>query len=249
METKKANQSRPILVIDDDPQFCEWVTAALTGTGFEVLSAPDGSSGIELARTARPAVILLDMLLPGMDGIAACERLKQDRALRAIPLLGVTAAPDLRYTEQAFHAGAEFFLAKPIRASSLAQIVELAAKRAQRTAGSRAFPRFQVELPVRCFVPGDTETTREIAAQTGNASLDGVLLFLPERLPPGIVLSLRLALPKGPLPAEGTVVWQDAQATGNGRFRHGIRFVRFTDDSGLMEYRRYLSQIATDTSA
>lgn len=249
METEKANQSRPILVIDDDPRFCAWVTAALTGTGFEVLSARDGPSGIELARVARPAVILLDMLLPGMDGIATCKRLKRDRALGGIPVLGVTAAPDLRYTEQAFHAGAEFFLAKPIRANSLAQIVELAAKRAQRTAGSRAFSRFQVELPVRCCVPGDAETTREIAGQTGNVSLDGVLLFLPERLPPGIVLSLQLALPKGPLPAEGAVVWQDAQATDNGRFRHGIRLVRFTDDSGLMVYRRYLSQIAAGTSA
>ena len=63
-------ERRPILVIDDDPRFCEFVSAALSRTGFEVLSAPDGPSGIELARAMQPTVILLDMMLPEVDGIA-----------------------------------------------------------------------------------------------------------------------------------------------------------------------------------
>ncbi len=62
-------QTRPILVIDDDSQFCELVTAILEQADFGVLSAPDGLSGLELARTAQPAVIILDMMMPGIDGI------------------------------------------------------------------------------------------------------------------------------------------------------------------------------------
>ena len=72
---------RSILVIDDNPQMRELITAILTSAGFEVHSAPDGISGIELARTVQPAAIVLDMMMPGIDGIDTLERLKRDLVL------------------------------------------------------------------------------------------------------------------------------------------------------------------------
>ncbi len=127
MKATREVELHPLLVIDDDPRFCEWVAAALKGTAFEVLSAFDGPSGIELARAAQPAVILLDMMMPGADGLATCKQLKRDPLLRDIPVIGVTASDDLKYPEQAFRAGAHLFLAKPFGAEGLLHVVKLAA--------------------------------------------------------------------------------------------------------------------------
>lgn len=242
-------ERRPILVIDDDPLFCELVTARLMDSAFDVLSATDGPSGIELARTAQPAVILLDLKLPGVDGIATCKRLKRDYVLGDIPVVAVTASLELKYTEQAFYAGADFFLSKPFSANRLLRVVELAAKRSHQRKGRRASPRFPAALPVRCCAPGDAERTRELMGQTGDVSLGGVLLFLPETLPPGLVLGLQLALPSGPVTAEGTVVWRGPQPAVGGKTPHGIRLLRFVEDAGLVEHRRYLSQLAGGSAA
>jgi CheY-like chemotaxis protein len=119
-------QRRPVLVIDDDPRSCELVAAILTSVGFEVRSAPDGASGIELAGTVQPSAILLDMMMPGTDGLATLARLKRDPLLGKVPVIGMTASTDLTYTEKAFRAGANFFVAKPLSRESLVRAVELA---------------------------------------------------------------------------------------------------------------------------
>lgn len=98
-------QKRPTVVIGDDPQFRELVTAMLAGTGFAALLALDEPSRIKLAQTAQPAVILLDMVIPGVGGIATCKKLNRDRALGDIPVVGMKASSDSMYTPQAFHAG------------------------------------------------------------------------------------------------------------------------------------------------
>jgi len=127
-------RKRPILIIDDNRDLCDLVTSVLGGAGFEVLSAPDGLSGLESARRSRPAAILLDMMMPGLDGLDTCRRLKKDRVLGVIPVIAITATGDLRYTERAFYAGAEFFLPKPFGAESLVHVVTLATGAARRDA-------------------------------------------------------------------------------------------------------------------
>jgi len=240
-------RNRPILVIDDDPQSRELVSAILGEADFEVLSAPDGASGIELARTARPAVIILDMMMPGIDGINTLQILKRDPVLKAIPVVAITASSDLTYAEKAFRAGALFFLPKPFRAASLLRVVELAAERAEKDTPMqrrRRHPRHPAEISVWCFVRGDAGTTRGVVGHTGNVSLGGLSVLLPETLAPGTALRLGLGLPQGPITARGTVVWHDPQPTGGERFHHGVRLLGFAEDEGLSQYRRYLRQIA-----
>ena len=99
-------KARTILIIDDDPLVWAFVHGILAPTGYDVISAFDGLSGIERARAAQPVVILLDMIMPGLDGISTCQRLKQDPVLGDIPIVGITGPPDLTYTEKAFRAGA-----------------------------------------------------------------------------------------------------------------------------------------------
>jgi CheY-like chemotaxis protein len=239
-------RNRPILLIDDDPQSCELVTAILTVADFEVLSATDGLSGIELARTVQPIAIILDMMMPGMDGISTLQRLRRDPILKDIPVVGITASTDLTYTDKAFRAGAQFFLPKPFRAASLLRVVELVADLALRDTPMhrrRRHPRHLAEVPVSCFIRGHLSKASELQGKTGNVSLGGLLLLLPETLAPGTPLQLGLGLPNGPITARGTVMWRDPKPIGQGKFHHGVRLSGFKDDGGLVQYRGYLDQL------
>ncbi len=245
-------QKRPILVIDDDPVMCALVDSMLSGADFEVLSAPDAPSGLELARAAQPTVIVLDMLMPDMDGISTLQALKQDPVLKDIPVIGMTASADLTYTAKAFYAGAQFFLPKPFSRANLLHVVELAADVAQRHSPMhrrRRHPRLPAEVAVRCSIYRGAETTRKVTGQTGNISLGGLLLLLSETVSPGTAVQLGLDLPEGPITAKGTVKWQNPQPVGDGRFHHGVQLMRFGGDSSLLQYRRFLGQIAATSPA
>lgn len=244
--------NRPILVIDPDPLGRELVTDILTGWGFEVLSAPDGPSGIEMALAARPAVIFLDMVIPGTDGISTCARLKQDPFLKDIPVVGMTASTDLQYTQKAFLVGVDFFLLKPFGAETLLHIVKLATQRCQPHAwipGHQRHPRFPVVNAVRCLIGYSPQPSREVVGRTDNLSLGGLLLVLPEELPPGACLRLQRRLPGGTFTAEGVVIWRDPQPMRDGSTRHGIQLVRFVEHSDLVHYRCYLSNVAATHAA
>jgi signal transduction histidine kinase/DNA-binding response OmpR family regulator len=80
-----------LLVIDDDPLALELVTAVLEPRGWTVLSAGDGETGTAMARSHQPSVVLLDLLMPGMDGFAVAETLRSDSATMAIPIVVLTA--------------------------------------------------------------------------------------------------------------------------------------------------------------
>lgn len=240
-------RNRPILFIDDDPRAGELVTATLAGADFDVLLAPDGLSGIELARTAMPAVIILDMVMPGMDGISTLQRLKRDPDLKDIPVIGITASPDVKFTEKAFRAGAHCFLTKPFRPESLLCMVELAVDLARRETPMRRrrrHPRHFAEIPVRCVVPKDESRISEVVGRTANVSLGGLLLLLPKTVAPGTSVQLGLGLPDGPITAKGTVVWQHPQPMGEGRFHHGVQLQGFGEEWGLSHYRRYIDQLS-----
>ena len=245
MEAKETNQTLPILVIDDDPRSCELVAAMLTDVGFEVRSAYDGASGIELARTAQPAAIILDMMMPGMDGIDTLRRLKQDPVLRQIPVVAITAAPELRYHEQAFPTGAGFFLAKPFEAESVIHMVTIALQRARHEADRRRHPRFPAELPVRCLIREHGQTIREVVGRTGNIGLAGILLWLPEMLVPGTVFHLQLGLPEGTVTIQGTVVWQVGEAV-DPIIPHGVQLPDLGEDADFLRYRGFLEKVAVE---
>lgn len=239
-------RNRPILVIDDDPVFREVVRDILTEADFEVLAAADGFAGIELARKAEPAVIILDMLLPEMDGLSALKLLRQDPALKAIPVVGVTVSADLTYAQRAFRAGALFFLPKPVSATSLVGVVELATGAASPGTPMRRrrrHPRIAAKIPVQCTLRAHAEVARELTGQTENVSLAGLLLWLPEPVPPGTAVYLQLQLRDGLLTAKGTVTWQEARPAEDGRFRHGIQLIHFAGDAAPVRYRRFVSQL------
>ncbi len=238
---------RPILIIDDDHRTCERATDFLQGTEFNILGVSDGPTAFETARALQPAVILLNMIAPGLDSIDTCKHLKQDPILGDIPVVGITASLDLPFIAEAFRAGAEFFLPKPFGAENLLHMVKLAADTAHRLARvpiHQRLPRFPIQIPIRYRVGEEPHPTREVAGQAGNVSLTGLLLLLPENLAPGTVFRLWLGLPGWALPVDGAVVWQNPQPVAGGRFRHGIHLVRFANDFEIVQYQAFAGRVA-----
>src|SRR5689334_6029075 len=91
-----------ILVVDDTPANLRVLLTLLEGKGYSVRAAPSGELALEFVQTAPPDLILLDIMMPGMDGYAVCAQLKTDTRTRDIPVIFISAAPDPLNTVHAF---------------------------------------------------------------------------------------------------------------------------------------------------
>ena len=112
-----------ILIVDDEPDVVRFFETSLRAEGFDVLTAYDGISALDIAEVEKPGVILLDIMMPMMSGYEVCRNLKANPQTQHIPVLCVTSAhsPDTRRHAQA--AGAQGLLVKPfIPAELVAQV-------------------------------------------------------------------------------------------------------------------------------
>lgn len=118
-----------ILVVDDEPDFREMIAIALEGAGYEVVSAGNGRECLVKAREQRPDGIILDIMMPEMDGFKACKELKNNPDTERIPILILTGLGEkLSSTRYARNMGlsleAEDFLEKPIEPDELIKRLE-----------------------------------------------------------------------------------------------------------------------------
>ena len=113
-----------ILLIEDHEQNRYLATFLLQKHGYVVVSASDGPAGIELARTINPALILLDIQLPLMDGHAVARELRNNPALRDIPIIAVTSYAMVGDREKALAAGCNGYLEKPINPDTFVTEIE-----------------------------------------------------------------------------------------------------------------------------
>ncbi len=115
--------NKKILYIEDNEQNLYLVRYILEKSGYEVVSARDGAEGITAALRELPALILLDIQLPGMDGYTVAKRLRASRDLKAIPIIAVTSYAMVGDRERALEAGCTGYIEKPINPETfLAQI-------------------------------------------------------------------------------------------------------------------------------
>ncbi len=115
-----------ILVVDDEPAITELVSAYLQKEGYQVFTAPDGPSGLKVARTVKPDVIVLDIMLPGMDGIELLTRLRRESNAYVIML---TAKSDETDKIVALSVGADDYLTKPFSPRELLARIKAALRR------------------------------------------------------------------------------------------------------------------------
>lgn len=112
-----------ILIVEDNAVNRKLVEVILSKAGYAVLPAADAEQGIALARSAHPDLILMDIHLPGMDGLAATRLLKGESATRGIPIMALTALAMKGDEERILAAGCDAYLSKPIRHGALLEAV------------------------------------------------------------------------------------------------------------------------------
>ena len=112
-----------VLIVDDEPHNLQLVSEILRLEGMPVILAIQGDEAIEIAREQQPALILLDIMMPGLDGLTVCKILKSDKATKSIPIIFLTAAIEVTDLVSAFVAGGVDYIKKPfIREELLARV-------------------------------------------------------------------------------------------------------------------------------
>lgn len=114
-----------ILVIEDNPANLKLVSLLLRNVGHSVLSAVDAESGLTMARVELPDLILMDIQLPRMDGLAATALLKQDPVTAGIPVIAVTAMAMTADRQKTKDAGCDGYISKPLRYRELYTAIDL----------------------------------------------------------------------------------------------------------------------------
>jgi DNA-binding NtrC family response regulator len=109
-----------VLLVDDVPANLSVLTATLESEGYEILAAPNGSTALKVAGRAQPGLILLDVLMPGWDGLETCRRLKEDPATRDIPVIFITARGETECIVAGFRAGGVDYIVKPFQTEEVA---------------------------------------------------------------------------------------------------------------------------------
>ena len=113
-----------ILLVEDEPVIRELVRSMLSDGAVQVECAANGVEGLKLARTRKFDLILLDVVLPQMDGITVCRMIKSDPSTSAVPLYMLTAKAKKSDVEVATRAGADGYIHKPFRGAELMDLVE-----------------------------------------------------------------------------------------------------------------------------
>jgi len=111
--------ARPILVIDDEPANRALLKELLSAEGYAVAGAPDGRSALEEFPRLQPDLVLLDVLMPDLDGLEVCRRLKSNPDTRLTPVLLVTSLTDAKDRLRGIEAGADGFISKPVDVNEL----------------------------------------------------------------------------------------------------------------------------------
>jgi CheY-like chemotaxis protein len=122
-----------ILIIDDELDFVKMLRARLQIEGYDVLAAEDGIKGIQIARKETPDLIILDIMMPGMDGYTVCDMLKKSTVTWSIPIIYLTARSTAADELQAYEKGAKYFLTKPYNPPMLLEMVKSALMEGEET--------------------------------------------------------------------------------------------------------------------
>ncbi len=113
-----------VLIVDDSPLNLDVAFACLESKGYKVISAGNGIEALKIAEQVKPSLILLDIMMPEMDGFETCRRLKNLEGLKDIPVIFITAMTDIKSKREGFAAGAVDYVTKPFQPEELAARVQ-----------------------------------------------------------------------------------------------------------------------------
>ncbi|MBU0502271.1 MAG: response regulator [bacterium] len=111
--------ARKILIIDDEPDMVEMISMRLKAFNYETISAGNGEEGIKIANQQKPDLILLDLMMPVMDGYETCKQLKEDDKTKKIPIIILTAVGKADSVSRSMEIGAVDYISKPFEPKTL----------------------------------------------------------------------------------------------------------------------------------
>jgi DNA-binding response OmpR family regulator len=185
-----------VLIIDDDVDTLRLVGLMLERQGYEIAAASSGEQGIEKARQEHPDVILLDIMMPGMDGYEVARRLRADAASKDTPILMFTAKSQLEDKVEGFEAGIDDYLTKPTNPAQLEKhLRQVLAHARDRQAPASAIREHGESVIVLAAHGGLGATTVAVNLAAGLHIRSGAEVILAELTPGQGTLALELGLP------------------------------------------------------
>jgi len=117
---------KKVLAVDDKPNIIMLIKSKLKANGFEVITAYNGATALELAFSEKPDLVLLDIMMPNMDGFEVFQKLKENDSMKDVPVVFLTASGQRSDESRAMEMGAKYFLTKPFSPNHLLEIVNKA---------------------------------------------------------------------------------------------------------------------------
>jgi len=150
--TKDISRKKKILVVDDEKDLTALVSLHMKMAGFEVLTANNGEKALDLSREEKPDLIILDLMLPKIDGWEVCKRLRQDPGISNIPVIMLTARAETEDKLKGFEAGADDYVTKPFSPRELVARVKRVLARAETKATMpKRYIKDKVEIDIEDF--------------------------------------------------------------------------------------------------
>jgi len=209
-----------VLIADDLKFFLEVEKSYLQRGGFAVLTATTGEEAVEVAQKRQPNLVLLDLEMPKMDGVAACAAMRKIPALAATPIIIMSATGSQENRDRCLKAGCTEFVAKPQKPDELLGIVARILSVRQREAK---------RITVVFNVTGK-DASRQVVGQGRDLSEKGLLLVAPSPITVGAVLQIEFFLPgtRSQIKVQGKVVRSVKDADGS--HEAGVQFTDLSQD-------------------
>ena len=113
-----------ILIADDDSEMLEILSSMLEEEGYVVVRAENGQEAVDLARKELPALVMLDIHMPKMDGLTACREIKADKVTKGVPVVMLTVEGSINEIQQAISYGAKTYITKPSSKAEILKVVK-----------------------------------------------------------------------------------------------------------------------------
>lgn len=171
-----------VIVVDDDVHVAETIDRTLRRAGYDVLVAYRGADALEMARRRRPDLVVLDIIMPGMNGIEVCRHMRASSQLYDVPILFLTAKGEMADKIEGFEAGADDYLTKPFDLLELELRVRALLRRIERAGVEKAVDRIEVgDLVLDCRTFEITTPDRTVLLTPVEFELLHFLMNDPER--------------------------------------------------------------------
>ena len=124
MDPESAHKGKTILLVEDEPSVIELMNIFLSRNGYKILNVLEGTEVVDKVRSAKPDLVILDIMIPKLNGFEVCSRLKADAELKNIPVLILSALVQKNEIEMGIRMGADMYMTKPFQNAELIQAIE-----------------------------------------------------------------------------------------------------------------------------